>query len=467
MTDLTSNEVEAAVIGALWYDHTLVDDARDILGVSGDVFGNPTLGGLYESILEVYNKHGRYDITLLMDGLGATKMVEISGLDSCKNIANIGFYANAVLAHYVRREAQAGARRVAALAEQGAEPNEILESLAQVENQLSGVVVGDNTNPVGDSVDGVLAGFKAQLQAGGAPMGVPSGIPKLDALTGGWGDDELIIIGARPSVGKSAFALHAAAHAAASGVPVYFASLEMSAESLCSRLLLQRAGVPFDYFRTGFRGEHAMRTVTETAEEVLSLPLYIDDSSRSTIWDIRGRARRCQRKHGKGLIIVDYLQLVHGSGKSKDRHIEVGEISAGLKQLARDQKCPVVALCQVSRAGDGETLGVHTLKHLRESGSLEQDADKVYFLARPSDKERDDLLEKFPEAHGDRILLSYLSKNRNGATGPVVLNYDRPTQRIWDFSEPEPGDVMQPAGVSEAQMVNIESEYDDDDLPPF
>jgi len=460
---MTSNEVEAATVSSMYINSDVVDDVRDVLGPSGVVFGNVLLGEIYERMIGVYNEHGRYDATLLADALTTRQMVELTQVaQHCQTSANAEKYASAVLAHHVRREAESGCRTIGALAQEQAEPNAIMEALADLENRLAGAVVGDNTHALGDSVEDVVLQLQRQIEADGKIQGIPSGISRLDQMTGGWTAGELVIVAARPSVGKSAFALHLARVAAESGTPVYFASLEMSAETLCQRLLLQMAGTPLDNFQSGFRGKESLGHVADAGNDLARLPIYVDDSSRASIWDIRGRARRCQRKHGKGLIIVDYLQLVKGGGKTRERHLEVAEISAGLKALARDQKCPVIALCQMNRAGDGDQLGPQTLKYLRESGSIEQDADKVFFLARPTDKESDSFIEANPGADREMLLCSFLAKNRNGATGPVALNYERPTQRIWGHRDPEPqaAALSAPAPITD----DIENTYEDDDL---
>lgn len=459
---MDSAEVEAAVLGSMWLNHEVVDDVRDVLGPSGDVFEQTAHGAIYERMLDLYNNHGRYDVTMIANALGHDYLIELATIsDACKTSANATLYAEAALAHYVRREAVNGCREIQALSSTRAEPHAIMEALGSLENRLAGAVVGDNTAAIGDSVIGAVEALQRQVQADGGLQGVSTGIGKLDKLTGGWADDELAIIAARPSVGKTALALHLALTAAQAGHPVYFASLEMSAETLCQRLLLQMAGTPLDNFQSGFRGKESLGHVADAGNDLARLPIYVDDSSRASIWDIRGRARRCQRKHGKGLIIVDYLQLVKGGGKTRERHLEVAEISAGLKALARDQKCSVIALCQMSREGDGAELGYHTLRYLRESGSIEQDADRVLFLARPSEREANGVVEAHPDVDKDRLLCSFLAKNRNGATGPLMLNYDRPTQRIWGFGDPEPQVAVMSAP---APIVDgVENQYEEDD----
>jgi replicative DNA helicase len=247
--------------------------------------------------------------------------------------------------------------------------------------------------------------------------GVPTGFTDLDRMTSGFQPGDLVILAARPSMGKTALALNVAQHVAVKrSLPVGIFSLEMSKQQLLMRFLCAESLVDAHKVRTGYIGKDDFRQLIDALATVTSAPLYIDDSSSLTIMEMRAKARRLKAEHGLSLIIVDYLQLMSGYGRVENRVQEISGISRGLKALAKELEVPVIALSQLSRAPE-QRQGDHRpqLSDLRESGSIEQDADVVLFIYREEVYKRDE------ENEGKAELI--ISKQRNGPIGLVKVAF--------------------------------------------
>jgi replicative DNA helicase len=248
-----------------------------------------------------------------------------------------------------------------------------------------------------------------------AITGVPSGFTMLDEMLTGFHPEELIIVAARPAMGKTAFALNVLNNIAIRAKkPAYFFSLEMPATQLLMRMISIEAMVELQLMRTGHVSGAQQRMIMQKADDLVRCPIYIDDSPNLTVFDIRARARRVAHRQPLGVIIIDYLQLISSKLKA-DRHLQIGEISRGLKLLARELQCPVIALSQLSRAVESRTDQLPQLSDLRESGSIEQDADVVMFLYR------EEKVKKDSEKKGLADVI--LAKQRNGPTGTVTLKF--------------------------------------------
>jgi replicative DNA helicase len=257
----------------------------------------------------------------------------------------------------------------------------------------------------------------------GKLRGLPTAFPDLDKLLAGLQRSDLVVLAARPSVGKTSLALDIARNVAVQQKqPVGIFSLEMSKEQLADRLLCAQAGVDLWKMRTGRLSDrpedddfprigHAMGVLSEA-------PLYIDDTPTANVMEIRTKARRLKSEHGLSLIVLDYLQLMEGRGTSDNRVQEVAEITRGLKAIARELDVPVLALSQLSRAVEMEHPPIPKLAHLRESGSIEQDADVVIFIYRPAVYDRD------IEENKRHLAEIHIAKHRNGPTGRIDLHFD-------------------------------------------
>ncbi|MHB0976873.1 MAG: replicative DNA helicase [Candidatus Aquicultorales bacterium] len=253
--------------------------------------------------------------------------------------------------------------------------------------------------------------------------GIASGITGLDNLTAGWQKGDLIILAARPSMGKTALALHFGLHAVKGSVPTAVFSIEMSKDLLAERIYAATAGVNSKNLRTGFMSNADWEKIAYASGSLITYPLFIDDTPALSLAGLRAKTRRIFARTAPGLVVVDYLQLMQGSGKSDNRFQEISEISRGLKVLAKELDCPVVALSQMSRNIENREDKVPRLSDLRESGQLEQDADLVIFIHRERDRETKELQ---PEAS------LVVAKHRNGPCGTVKLYYHAPFLRFTE-----------------------------------
>ncbi|MEJ2697751.1 MAG: replicative DNA helicase [Candidatus Sulfobium sp.] len=266
--------------------------------------------------------------------------------------------------------------------------------------------------------------------------GVPSGFKELDELTTGFQRSDLIIVGGRPSMGKTAFSLNIAQHVGVNlKEPVAIFSLEMSKEQLAFRMLCSEAMVDSNGVRKGFIKKGDWHNLTNAAGKLAESPIFIDDSSGVNILEMRAKARRLKAEHGLSLIIVDYLQLMRGRGNAERREQEISEISRSLKSLAKELRVPVIALSQLNRGVETRTgTKKPTLADLRESGAIEQDADVIIFLYR------DEVYNKESMDNKNKAEI-IVSKQRNGPTGSVTLTFLSDCTRFTDYSDREYSDV--------------------------
>jgi replicative DNA helicase len=278
------------------------------------------------------------------------------------------------------------------------------------------------------AVDAAAQRIELAHKKRGKPIGVATGFTDFDRMTGGLKPGQLIIIAARPSMGKSAFATNIAEHACLSDqVPTALFSLEMTGEELMERVLCTQSGIKLQRVRDGFMSKEEMSRLGHMVGEIAGAPLYLDETPALSIAAFRARARRAVAKHGVKLLIVDYLQLMKGSTKraAQDRRLEIDEISSGLKATAKELGVPVIALSQLNR--DAEERAEPKLSHLRESGSIEQDADVVALLHRP------ERVTHKEEDKGKAVLI--LAKQRNGPVGRIEMAFDGEITRFKNLTE--------------------------------
>lgn len=261
--------------------------------------------------------------------------------------------------------------------------------------------------------------------------GIPTGYKKLDQLTSGFQGGDLVVLAARPSMGKTAFALCLAACAAELGKCVGFFSLEMAAEQLTLRLLSLESMIPHHNIRTALISSEEWIELTSVAARLAERKLFIDDAPLATIMDVRAKARKLKAEHNLDMLVIDYLQLVQTTKRHENRHQEVSEISRSLKALAKELNIPIIALSQLSRAVDSRLDKRPMLSDLRESGAIEQDADVIMFLYR-------DVVYN-PETENPNSTELIIGKQRNGPTGTVMLNFVRETTKFEDAPEDSMG----------------------------
>jgi replicative DNA helicase len=332
--------------------------------------------------------------------------------NSTPSAANIRAYATTIRDRAYRRVGQGETEALAVSYAAGSLSHD--EFAAGLERIAAQAVDSERDEPLllADSMHEAIALINDRANGGGV-TGLQSGLPDLDALTGGFEPGQLIILAARPGVGKTAFALGVADHAARAGRTALFASLEMPARELSMRVMAQRSGVSVHAMRAGTRNDDHWSALTRVSGEAARQRLFIDDKPAITLAYLRARAKRLARKHGLHLIVVDYIGLMRGEGQNRTQ--ELGSISRGLKALAKELAVPIIACAQLNRGVESRSDRRPQLHDLRDSGEIEQDADIVLML------HREEMTNNAPEWQGVGELL--LRKHRNGPTGEVRLRY--------------------------------------------
>ena len=377
------------------------------------------------------------DVLTVADALTARgESEQTGGLAYLGDIANGGFTAanaRGYAATIRERATLRGLQQVAADAlaacacPAGRSPAEIA---AEAEAGMLALLDHTDTDPVRlqDALCDVLADVEDRRERGGELAGLATGFARLDEMTGGLEPGQLVIVAARPSVGKTVAGCNIAAHAAAAGVPVLFFTLEMGRREIAQRILAARSGVSVQDMRAGTGDPHDWDRMSTAVGASMAWPMFIDDTPAVSVAYVRAKSRRIQRAHGLGLVVIDYLGLMRGIGDNRTQ--EVGSISRGLKALAKELKVPVIALAQINRASETRPNKQPTLSDLRDSGEIEQDADIVAMLHRES------VSREAPEWEG--LAQLFVRKNRNGPTGECLLALDGPRMRFTDFDGPHP-----------------------------
>ena len=428
-----NTEAEASLLGALLIDSDAVVKVADI--VRPDDFYDERHARIYEAVLKLYEKHSPIDVLTLSDELRSTGMLDLVGgasyLSELTNFvptaSHADKYAEIIAQKAIRRRLIKASQSIAEL---GYDESQSLQSLIESAETSLFEVSQKHVKQDISSIENILSESFDRLddlhKDKGKLRGIPTGYKDLDNILAGFQPSDLIILAARPSMGKSALALNFAHNVGTkSNMPVLLFSLEMSKEQLVDRLLASEAGVNAWNLRTGNLTDtdfekigHAMGTLSEAL-------IYIDDTPGITVSDLRTKARREAHKRPLGLIIVDYLQLMSGGSKfggDGNRVQEISEISRGLKGVARELNVPIIALSQLSRSVESRSPQIPQLADLRESGSIEQDADVVAFIYR------EDYYN--PETENKNIAKVLIKKHRNGPTDDVDLYFDREKQKF-------------------------------------
>ena len=432
-------EAEQSLLSCLLIDKDAIIKVADI--ISENDFYKDAHRTIFATIKELYNHHEPIDILSLANRLEEKKqLADIGGRTYLANLSsfvatssNIVHYANIIQRKATLRRLQTAASEIMELSYQ--EEEEIDKILDQTEQKIFSVsqkYLKNTFLPIDNLLTEAFERIDELHKHGGKLRGLPTGFPDLDNILAGLQKSDLVILAARPSVGKTSLALDIARQAAIKskeGVGLF--SLEMSKEQLVDRLLCSQSHVNLWKMRTGKLSDREedndFARIGEAMGQLSEAPIYIDDSPISSIMEIRTKARRLQIEKGLGLIVIDYLQLMEGRGKYRDNRVqEVSEISRGLKAIARELNIPVLALSQLSRAVE-QTGGpaIPRLAHLRESGSIEQDADVVMFIYRKA-ADRHYSREDLPEAEKNLAQI-YIAKHRNGPTGKVELFFNEET----------------------------------------
>jgi replicative DNA helicase len=423
-----STEAERAILGAILLDNSSYSQAAEAL--RADDFSLDSHRRIYLRIAELAETGRPVDFITLTEQLNQHREVESVGghayvtslTDGLPRVKNIEHYVKIVKEKALLRQLiYASQNAIQAAYAQEAPAEEIIEAAESAIFQIADQRLGRGFYSIGEIVRGSFGSIDKLYEHGQRITGLRTHYPDLDDMTSGLQKTDLVIIAARPSMGKTAFAINIAENAATRDKKVVgIFSLEMSKESLLLRMLSSQSRVDQQKIRTGFLGrEHYQKLVTGLAE-LIEAPIFIDDTPAISISEMRAKARRLQQSQGAlDLLIVDYLQLCSpasiGSGKRhENRTQEVSAISRGLKTLAKEMNCPVIALSQLSRAAESREGGEPKLSDLRESGAIEQDADVVAFIHRPEMYDREN-----QELEGLAKLI--IAKQRNGPVGNVDL----------------------------------------------
>ncbi|SFR82434.1 replicative DNA helicase [Sphingomonas jatrophae] len=463
---------EAALLGALMLDNRLVEDVQ--VKLRADHFHDPLHGRIYESILRLVDRNMIANPVTLRPQFEADEAMRVHGGPAYlaqltgSGAALVGardFAAQIYDLALLRALIGVGREMV----EDALDTSESIDPKAQIEAaEVALYKVAEQGGGEGSTKSFAAATRMAVEQAeralnsGGHLSGITTGLDSVNGKIGGLHNSDLMILAGRPGMGKTSLATNIAFSAAqrflrdkedgidpakSVGAPVAFFSLEMSADQLATRILSEQSGISSENLRMGKISQADFRNLARAAAELESLPLYIDDTPGLTIAALRTRARRLKRQRGIGFIVVDYLQLLQGSGNSRDgnRVQEISEISRGLKQLAKELHVPVMALSQLSRAVEQREDKRPQLSDLRESGSIEQDADMVMFVYREDyylqgrEPSVDDVAayEKWQSDMNRAFGLAELivAKQRHGATGKVKLKFEARTTKFTDLAE--------------------------------
>ena len=478
-------EAEAALLGALMIDNRLIEDIQ--LKLRADHFYEPLHGRIYEQIRRLVDKNMlATPVTLRPVFEADEEMKQVGGPAYLAKLTGSGApiigardFAEQIY-DLAQLRALVGVGR--SMVEKALDTSEEVEPKKQIEEAEQalyrvaeeGGAEGGVRTFASAAIDAIKMVEKA-LQSGGGLSGLTTGINAINAKTGGFHNSDLLILAGRPGMGKSSLATNVAFNCARkyieelaegiapekmSGAPVALFSLEMSADQLATRILAEQSEVSSEALRMGKISKEEFRQLARASQQLQDLPLYIDDTPGLTIAALRTRARRLKRQRQIGMVVVDYLQLLQGSGKGggdQNRVQEISEISRGLKTLAKELQVPVVALSQLSRQVESREDKRPQLSDLRESGSIEQDADVVmfiyredYYLANKEPREGGDDAKsqdayqewqrQMQEVYGQAELI--VAKQRHGATGKVRLRFDARITKFSDLADthylPEP-----------------------------
>lgn len=434
-------EAEQSVLGSMLIDAEAVSVAAGSL--KAEDFYSEAHKEIFEAMLNLYDRGEPVDLVTVVEELRQRGTLEgvggaayISDLSvAVPSTANLKYYIQIVEEKSILRQLIAASNEIIKDSYEAQEELDII--LDRAEKRIFEISQRQTTNyfePIKTILLETYAKIEELSKKKGGVIGLPTGFHEFDQKTSGLHPSDLILVAARPSMGKTSFVLNIAQYVALrQKVPVAIFSLEMSKEQLVQRMLSSEANVELQKIRTGNLNEEDWLKLVRAAGPLSQAPIYIDDTGGLSVMEIRSKARRLKMEKGLGLLVIDYLQLMSGRGRAENRQQEISEISRSLKALARELKVPVIALSQLSRAPEARTQHRPMLSDLRESGAIEQDADLVVFIYR------DEYYN--PDTDKKNIAEIIIAKQRNGPTGTVELvwlgqytkfaNYERSRQEEY------------------------------------
>ena len=427
-------DAEYAVLGAIFIDNDCLSKVLEVL--SAEDFYRAAHQKIFSAMIELYEKNEPIDLLTISEKLRKNKQLEEAGgtdflaslEENTPTSAQVVSHSKIIREKKILRELIKTATGIVSESYQEAgDVDAILDNAEKAIFQIAERKIKAGFISIKDILHASFGEIEKLFDKKQFITGVPSGFRDLDNKTTGFQPSDLIIIAGRPSMGKTAFSLNIARNAAVdANVPVAFFSLEMSKEQLGLRLLCSEARVDSSKAKTGFLGKEDWGKLTSAAGRLTDAPLFIDDTPGLSVLDIRARSRRLMSEKGLGLVVVDYLQLMRGSGPSESRQMEVSEITRSLKSLSKELSVPLIVLSQLSRKPEERTDKRPILSDLRESGAIEQDADVVIFVHRP---------EFYKEDDKPGIADIIIGKQRNGPTGTQELAFLKEYTRFENLAK--------------------------------
>ena len=394
-------------------------------------FYHPSHSTIFKVLIDLWNASKPIDLVTITQALSDRNLLEQIGgpavlaelLGFLPTAANAEYYLDIIQEKYLLRQMITVCTASAARCYE--EQGDVKSLIDDVEKQIftvSEVRIREDMKEIRAHVNDAIESIEKLYKNKGQVTGLPTGYKKFDEMTSGLHPSEMIVIAARPSMGKTALAMNIAEHVAVDrNIPVGVFSLEMSSPQLVQRLLCSRARVNLQSVRNGFLGKGDSNNLTTAAAAFMESKMYIDDTAGLSILELRAKARRLMDRHSLGLIVIDYLQLLRSASKraQENRQIEIAEISGGIKALAKELKIPIIVLAQLNRESEKRGDGKPRISDLRESGSIEQDADVVGLLYRAAYYTKDE--DAKAEKGGESELI--IAKQRNGPTGEIPLTF--------------------------------------------
>ena len=430
--------LEAAVLGALLVEANYVPDVRGIL--TADAFYNPDNAAIYEAICRL-DDEGRAvnELSVVRAVKGSNiSAAYIAGLtQSIGTGVEVLNYARCLVDLHTQRMLIAYAAELTAKAQSGNDATDW--ALSELDAITGKAVCVDAVRHIGDVLQETLQDLERRQKAHqrGECVGIPTGLPFLDRITGGWRGGQLVVLAARPAMGKTAVSLHFARNAAMAGVPVCIFSLEMPNAQLAGRMLVAASDVDANAFARGTVTPDDWARIECAAEMLERIPIHTCDTSNISMPRIRAQARAMQRRGRCGMVVIDYLQLIEGSDdrRNNNREREVAQMSRAAKMLAKELSVPVVLLAQLSRKVEDRADKTPMLSDLRESGAIEQDADMVIFIDRPAvySPECFNAGGRYGTVNPKGVGRLMIAKNREGGTGFILFRHNESLTRIEDY----------------------------------
>jgi replicative DNA helicase len=431
-------EAEQSVLGGILLDNLALNTVLELLET--DDFYSEAHRKIFSAIVELSNRNEPCDLITLSNILKNQKRIEkiggtayLASLVDVPSAVNIAYYAKIIKEKSILRRLIGTATEILNNSyNSGKDIDSVLDEAEHAIFEISENKIRPSFHPMREIIKDSFKTIERLYAKKELVTGVATGFDKIDDLTSGLQNSDLIIIAGRPSMGKTAFALNIAQYAALEmGVPVAIFSLEMAKEQLATRMLASEARVDSQRLRKGFLGETDWPKLTTAAGRLSEAPIYIDDTPAITVIETKAKSRRLKAENGLGLIILDYLQLMRGSAFKDSREQEISEISRSLKALAKELSVPVIALSQLNRKVEDRTNRRPQMADLRESGAIEQDADLIAFIYRDEVYNRSD---DNPEKGTAEIIIG---KQRNGPTGIVKLAFQEKYTRFENLARGE------------------------------